>query len=127
MWLAVLDYAFLIFHTSLILLNLFGWIWRPLRKANLVLLLLTAASWFGLGIWYGWGYCLCTDWHWQVLAQRGVKNLPRSYITYLVHQWSGWNPPELWVQVATALCFALALAASLYTNYRDLKRQPGPA
>jgi len=30
-------------------------------------LLLTAFSWFVLGIWYGWGYCVCTDWHYMVL------------------------------------------------------------
>jgi hypothetical protein len=47
------DIFFIVFHTFLIFFNLFGWIFKPLRKANLVVLILTGASWFILGIFYG--------------------------------------------------------------------------
>ncbi|MEO5906489.1 MAG: DUF2784 family protein, partial [Saprospiraceae bacterium] len=62
----LLDYFFFFFHTSLILFNCFGWIFPKLRRWNLITLLLTAFSWFVLGIWFGLGYCVCTDWHWAV-------------------------------------------------------------
>jgi len=63
----LLDYFFLVFHLGIVIFNLFGWIWPKTRKANLILLLLTAASWFGLGLIYGIGFCPFTEWHWQVL------------------------------------------------------------
>src|SRR5262249_8135894 len=61
----VLDKAFLVFHTALVLFNMFGWAWRRTRVLHLVTLGATAFSWFVLGAFYGWGYCLCTDWHFQ--------------------------------------------------------------
>ena len=32
----------------------------------------------GLGAVYGWGYCPCTDWHWDVKRRLGETGLPRS-------------------------------------------------
>ena len=65
------DIFFVIFHSALIAFNLAGWIWRKTRKAHLVVLSLTMVSWFVAGIWYGFGYCPCTDWHWQVKKKLG--------------------------------------------------------
>jgi len=28
-----------------------------------------ASLWFGMGIWYGWGYCICTRWRWRGALQ----------------------------------------------------------
>ena len=52
-----LNFFFYIFHTALILFNCFGWIVPKFSRWHLASLLLTAFSWFVLGIWYGWGYC----------------------------------------------------------------------
>ena len=59
----LLDIFFVIFHSVLIAFSLAGWIWRKTRKAHLAVLSLTMISWFVAGIWYGFGYCPCTDWH----------------------------------------------------------------
>ena len=64
--LSFLDVLLTVFHLTLTLFNLTGWILKKTRKLHLVVLMVTAASWFVLGIWYGWGYCPLTDWHWQV-------------------------------------------------------------
>ena len=61
--LVVLNILFFIFHTSLIVFNVAGWAWRATRRWNLLTLSLTAVSWFAMGLWYGVGYCICTDWH----------------------------------------------------------------
>ena len=117
-----LDYFFLIFHTLIIIFNLFGWLWKPTRKWNLLLLLLTGMSWFVLGLRYGIGYCPCTDWHWQVKLKLGEYDLPNSYIQYLVKTLSGLS---ISAEVADALAgggFFLALIFSIWTNYRDWKR-----
>ena len=52
----LLNIFFFVFHTLLMLFNCFGWAWKKTRPWNLVTLLLTAGSWFIVGIWYGWGY-----------------------------------------------------------------------
>ena len=60
---SILNGLFFVFHTAWIAFNCVGWIWRRTRPWQLATVSLTALSWFGLGVWYGWGYCPCTDWH----------------------------------------------------------------
>jgi hypothetical protein len=45
---------------------------------------LTLGSWFGLGVWKGFGYCLFTDWHWRIKARLRQPPVPESYIKFLV-------------------------------------------
>ena len=117
------DAFFLCLHTMVIGFNLFGWCWSATRRANLWLLLATAASWFGLGLFYGLGYCPLTDWHYQVLVDAGVSDLPRSYIAYMGERLFHWRPPAQATDAVTALCFAAALAASVVSNWRDYRRR----
>ena len=49
------DIFFFVFHSMFILFVLVGWAWKRTRLAHLVVVGLTALSWFGLGIWYGFG------------------------------------------------------------------------
>ncbi len=121
-----LDKFFFVFHSSLILLILFGWMWKKTRLANLIVIVLTAFSWFILGIWYGYGYCPSTDWHWQVRAKLGIRDLPSSYTKFLIDSWTGWDVSQKKVDVVTFFLLVSALAASLYTNIRDWKRKHAP-
>ena len=121
----VLDIFFLLFHTLLIFFNLFGWITKITRKANLIVLLLTGASWFILGIFYGIGYCPLTDWHWQVLVELGETNIPNSYISYITHRVFSIDPPGRFVDTATGIFYFLALAVSIYVNVKDCTKRPG--
>lgn len=111
------DYFFLVFHTALILFNLFGWIWKPWRRAHLVVITLTFISWGVLGIWYGWGYCPLTDWHWEVLYQLGKDELPPSYTSYLLQRMLGWHLPDMTVDILTLGLALVALAASVKVNF----------
>jgi hypothetical protein len=81
----ILNVGFFTLHSAWILFNCLGWIWRKTRVWHLVTVSLTALSWFGLGVWFGWGYCPCTDWHWQVRARLGYHD-PPSYIQLLIRQ-----------------------------------------
>lgn len=116
-----LHYFFLIFHTLLILFNLLGWISPKTKKWHLISLCITLFSWGILGIWKGFGYCFLTDWHYQVLYQLGEKNLPYSYISYLVQTLSGWLPPADLVNNLTLVFTLLALFCSLWVNIRKSK------
>jgi hypothetical protein len=99
--------------------NLFGWIWKRTRRINLACLLLTAASWLLLGIFYGIGYCPLTDWHFMVLGRLGYTDLPTSYISFLVTRLSGLHPDQGLVDAGTAGGLVLALAISVYLNFRE--------
>lgn len=114
-----LDYFFLIFHSSLIIFNLFGWAWRKTRKLNLISLLLTGGSWLILGFWFGFGYCPLTDFHWKVLERLGKTDLPGSYIQYLFRR-------ILSIEISPSLSDILALGGLLVSfviscilNYRS--------
>lgn len=120
--LVTLDYFFIIFHTLFTLFNLFGWIFRRTRRWNLLTLALTAISWFVLGFFYGWGYCFCTDWHWQVRMARGIYDMPNSYIKFLVDLFTGLDADVRLVDICTAIGFFGALGASLTLNFRDWRR-----
>lgn len=119
---SILDIFFVVFHTSIIIFNVFGWIWKKTRKANLVVLLLTGGSWFILGIFYGIGYCPLTDWHFQVLEKLGKSGLPSSYTEYLAERLTGIDFHGDLVDSITMLIFLLALGISAYLNFRDYRR-----
>jgi hypothetical protein len=117
-----LNIFFFIFHTTLILFILVGWVWRPLRKVHLAMVILTALSWFGLGVFYGFGYCPCTDWHWMVREHLGYTDMPRSYIKFLIDIPTGWNLNDDLVDIVTVTALALVSAASIYVNLPRRKK-----
>jgi hypothetical protein len=112
----LLNYFFYIFHALLILFNCFGWIVPKLRIWHLTSLLLTSFSWFVLGIWYGWGYCVCTDWHYMVLRELGQTGMSPSYIHFLILQLTGLDFPERSVDIATVVVLIASFAASVWMN-----------
>lgn len=120
MWHQFLNYFFFIFHTLLTLFNLLGWIFPVTRKWNLVTLLLTAFSWFILGIWYGWGYCLCTDWHYDVREKLGYHDQEGSYIRFLLKKLTAINFNEQLVETATLLGLIISLVLSIWLNIKSL-------
>ena len=122
MLLALADYALFLFHTSLVLFNCTGWIWRRTRRWHLATLAATATSWVILGIWFGPGYCVCTDLHWRVRAALGQHVTEQTYIQYLVARLTGWVPPVDLATSVTAAVFAFAVVLSLLLNKRDLSQ-----
>jgi hypothetical protein len=117
-----LNIFFFVFHTVWTLFNMIGWMFRVTRKWNLLTLLLTALSWFVLGIWYGWGYCLCTDWHWQVRRNLGYTDESNSYIHFLLLKMTGINmDPEL-VNNVTLIVFVVSVIMSVWLNIRNRRK-----
>lgn len=118
----IADKFFYIFHVVLIIFNLFGWIPKSLRRWNLATLLMTAFSWLVLGIFYGFGYCFLTDWHWQVREKLGYATDSNSYIHFLLTQLTPLSLEEDIVDLFTAVFFFLALLISVYVNVRSMRR-----
>lgn len=112
-----LDTSFFVFHTALILFILVGWIWKRTLKLHLAAVLLTAFSWFVLGLRYGIGFCPCTEWHWRVKMLLEEPELPHSYLKYLADTWTGKDFDPFLVDVLTFLGFFLAAALSIARNW----------
>ena len=76
-----------------------------------------------LGIFYGWGYCPFTDWHWEVKRKLGESNLPNSYVKYYVDKLTGYTWDPLAVDAAVMILGILALTLSCWLNLRDYSSQ----
>lgn len=100
-----------------------GWIFPRTRKLHLITLSLTAFSWFILGIWYGWGYCVCTDWHWEVREKLGYNDRSRSYIHFLILKLTGIDVDPRLVEWGTLIVFLLSFALSIILTIKDRKRK----
>jgi hypothetical protein len=120
-----LDRFFFVFHSCIIVFNLFGWILRRIRLANLIVLSGTLCSWSILGIWYGFGYCPFTEWHWRVRMALGDNDLPSSYIKFLVDTLTGWDVNARLVDTLTVVLLLLSLSASVSTNALSWARKRG--
>ncbi|HNN03803.1 MAG TPA: DUF2784 family protein, partial [Leptospiraceae bacterium] len=99
--LEILDSILFVFHNLIIFVNLFGWMIPFLRKTQRLLISLTAFSWFVIGFFYGFGYCIVTDMHYQVLYALGKTDLPNSYIKYLLDKIFGTDLNALYVDIGT--------------------------
>ena len=114
---------FLVFHTLLIVFNCFGWALRRTRKWNLITLAVTAFSWLVMGIWKGVGYCICTDWHWQVRRALGQTTNESSYLDYLVKVVTGWTPDPALTKAVAGAVFTISIVFSVALNIRDRSQQ----
>jgi hypothetical protein len=114
----VLDIVFFVFHTSWIAFTCLGWIWRRTRGWHLVVVSLTALSWFGLGAWYGWGYCPFTDWHWRVRTRLGHHD-PPSYVQLLILELTGIDLGATGADILAVITLAAVAVMSVVLYRRD--------
>jgi hypothetical protein len=122
---ALLNIVWFVFHTAWTVFNSVGWIWRSTRRWHLAAVALTLLSWFGLGLFYGWGYCPCTEWHWRARRRLGFLNDPPSYIQLLVRQISGFQPSVEVANAAAVLVLTAAAALGVVLTLRDARRGRG--
>ena len=122
MWYQFLNIFFFAFHTIFTLFNIIGSAFRKTRRLHLLTVSLTAFSWFVLGIWYGWGYCLCTDWHWDIRKKLGYIDESRSYIHFLILKLTGVNMNPQLVNNVTLIVFLVSVALTIWLNIRDRSR-----
>jgi hypothetical protein len=114
--LLALDVAFFVLHAALIVFNMVGWAFRATRKWQLATLTLTAASWFVMGYWKGWGYCVCTDWHFAIRQARGFEEYDATYVQLLVRVLSGYGLSDAFAQNLAAAVFVAILIGTVWAN-----------
>jgi len=115
--LKLLDIFYTCIHLLIIGFNLFGWIWPKTRKLHVIVVIVTLLCWFGLGIWYGWGYCPVTEWQWDVKEKLGETNLPNSFVKYFADKITGKDFPPALVDRVTLISFLAAISITIYVNF----------
>lgn len=119
--LAASNWALHLLHSGLILFVLTGWLFRPLLAWHLLFLGFIWASWIVLGLYAGnLGYCLLTDWHWQIKHALGQNDLPESYLSWLYLHTTGQraNPRIMSAVAAITLIFVSVMSGLRYLRRR---------
>jgi len=108
--LRMLDFLFHVMHIFIILLFLFGWMLEITRFAHYILAILILVSWYGLGMIYGFGYCVITDTQWKIKKLLGQQPHTEYYIKYLMDKATGLdtNPNKI-NMVTTYTYFAILI------------------
>lgn len=104
-------------HLSIILFTIFGWLLPPARPWHLLLCLMILASWFGVGAWKGWGYCLVTDMQWRLMRRMGEPSPPFGYVPMLWQRLTGRAVDARRIEQVTQGVFYLSVLASLRVNW----------
>ena len=103
-------------HLTIIIFSVTGWMIPALRPFHLLLCLLIAFSWLVLGARKGWGYCLVTDWQWNLMRRMGRTDLPSSYMPMLYRFITGHEGDNRRIEMVTRSVFFCSLLASLVVN-----------
>ncbi len=120
--LQALDLFLFAIHCIVISFNLTGWIWARTRRWHLASVGLTLFSWLVLGIWYGWGYCALTDWHWQIKQELGETNLPNSFLIYFFNDVMGLRLETSFINRGAGTTIAVVTLLSIVLNFCDYRR-----
>ena len=115
--LIIADIVLFSIHMIVLLGNVLGWIWPKTRQAHRVLILLTLASWFILGIWKGWGYFVLTDWEWDIKRMLGEKGLPHSFTAYLANNILGLGIGRKDIDLITVLGLIVGILGAIGVYY----------
>ncbi len=122
-----LNIIFFIAHTALMIFNLTGWAIPRTRWPHLICLLATMFSWFVMGATRGLGYCLCTDWHFQVRRAMGLHDGVRSYLQLLARVFTGMQMNKFTSDVLAVGGLLFAVVATTIIWRRDwLKKRWTP-
>jgi len=117
--LVLLDWFLHGLHLVIIIFVLTGWMIGLLRRMHLAALAIVWLSWLGLGLYVGnLGYCILTDWQWQVKAALGENYLPPSYLEYIYWRITRENIDDILISWGAAVVLLICTLISLHLNYR---------
>lgn len=108
-------------HISIMVFCVVGWLLPPARPWHLMLCAMIFASWFGLGAWKGWGYCLVTDLQWRLMRSVGESSPSFGYVPMLWQRITGRDVDQQRVDQVTEGVFYFSALASLWVNWSWLR------
>lgn len=115
--LAAADRLLYLAHIATMLFIVFGWMLPATRMANWVLILLTFVSWFGLGVVFGFGFCLITGIQSKIRQRLGYREPMDSFVKHLLDRLTGRDLNALQVEIGTQAGFYISAAASAWVNF----------
>jgi len=104
-------------HISIIVFSVIGWMIPQTRHWHLLLCSLIMVSWFGMGAWKGWGYCLVTDIQWRLQRRFGERVPSFGYVPMLWQRITGHDVDARLVDQITEVVFYLSTCASIWVNW----------
>ena len=111
-WLNAANWLMHGLHLAVLGWNVFGWMYRPWWPWHRLSVALTLASWIVVGLIVGrLGYCVLTDWHWRIRAALGARDLPTTYIAFLLDRAGISARPRL-VSAVTGVVFVAICAVA---------------
>lgn len=111
--LQTLNILFFVLHTAVMVFNLTGWMFRRTRGLHVICLGATLFSWFVMGATKGLGYCVCTDWHFQIRRELGLHDGVHSYLQLLAKVFFGLEMDKITSDVLAGGGLLVALLATL--------------
>lgn len=110
-------------HLVVIAINVLAWIPKATRVLHRVVFGLTIVSWFVCGYWKGWGYCFLTDIQWSVKRTLGERDVPHSFIDYVLQKYLGLNWPATVIDTGVLSIFVILLCIFVWQGIMDLRKQ----
>ena len=115
--LVFMNYTLHAVHLSLMSICIVGWMFEPIRVLHLVAVTLVAVSWFGLGKFFGYGYCILTDTQWRVKRRLGQEPYTESYVKYILDKITGLDIDKKITDGLTLYTYVGAVILSLLANF----------
>jgi hypothetical protein len=116
----MLNIFFHFVHLAIVFFFLFGWLSSKTLLAHFILSILILLSWSGLGVFYGFGYCLVTDIQWKIKKRMGQEPYTEYYIKYMLDKLTGLDLNSHTVNAITTAAFFIIL---LFSTVLILNRQ----
>jgi hypothetical protein len=104
-------------HLTTTTIIVFGWIPSETRMLNWYLIVATFISWLGLGVMYGFGFCLFTSIQSRIRQRLGEGPPIESFMKDLLDRITGRDLNANYVEIVTQAVFYFCAAASFYVNF----------
>ncbi|MCX8064270.1 MAG: DUF2784 domain-containing protein [Candidatus Hydrogenedentes bacterium] len=111
------DVFLTLIHILFIVFILVGWHFKGSRRIHFWSVVVVGVFWFICGFYYGFGYCPLTDYHWRIKEGLGEKDLPYSFIEYVVERLSGVDFNTDIINYVTLSIFLFVFVVSLYYKF----------
>jgi hypothetical protein len=104
-------------HLTTTTIIVFGWIPPATRMLNWYLIVATFVSWLGLGLMFGFGFCLFTSIQSRIRRRLGEGEVMDSFMKDVFDRLTGRDLNPQHVEIVTQAVFYACAAASFYVNF----------
>jgi Protein of Unknown function (DUF2784) len=111
------DRGLYLLHLSTTTTIIFGWIPPATRMINWYLIVATFVSWLGLGLVFGFGFCLFTDIQSRIRRRLGAGEPMESFMKDVLDRVTGRDLNPVHVEIGTQIVFYFSAIASFYVNF----------